>query len=662
MHEFNSAEEMMDRVDAIRRSSDAQRRDQEMYVAYNRAMDNGHQWIQRTSMAGDYDVFINKTNAIARSDGNEPMLTTVNRITRMSRRVGAALNPQRLEVHSAPPAGSGNADLLNCGNIMESVGNAMVGHANLLSAASRASQERVVGGQQGFGFRIITDGKGDAALEGFEFDGYRLSLDPMNRSNDLREHHEIVFTDVITWEHAVRMFGEDALRGIKKENLRSVSSLLPVETRFHQLTNGRMYAEYAQHQHEKALVISWYYVRGIGSRFDRLYIMADTGGGAGANGQSSRDRAAIKFEDPSNPYGGNGLNFMLLNGFFRSGSRMPVSHVALMVDDQVKANIAASIHFQGMWSFVKATLVVDKAMLKGSNTTEAEILKSIRRGALLVNRGGDRNALPPAWLSTPPPSQVVANEINYWANEIRSSGFHAGVHEGETKTHVPAHTTQLALDESTMPLDDIQDADVRAYTSVIETLTLTSLELAKKGARTIIQSLKDAGITDSQFGFIARMPTDRVPCTLILSREGVVRRSRARRYQEALELVSTGAMDPGEFGLIAAELDMPVSDEHRDTLHYCDEALADVVAGREFMPAPLEHHLPIFKSRWRRVFMANRQNIEVAQRLYEAFDKQMEVEAEVSGVGELPTPEQAPEPAFPPEVTLDQVAGLAPIQ
>jgi len=40
----------------------------------------------------------------------------------------------------------------------------------------------------------------------------------------------------------------------------------------------------------------------------------------------------------------------------------------------------------------------------------------------------------------------------------------------------------------------------------------------------------------------------------------------------------------------------------------------------------------------------------------------MEVEAEVSGVGELPTPEQAPEPAFPPEVTLDQVAGLAPIQ
>lgn len=655
---FETADKMMDWVDARRREADPQRRDQEMYAAYNRAMHGGHQWIQRTSAARGWDVFTNKAAQAAGNNGRaEPMLTTVNRITRMTIRISSNLNPQRLEVFKLPPAGSSSERDLVYGDIMETSANTLINECGLLSSAQRSSFERCVTAQHGFGFRILR-GEGDTALEAFEFDGYRLTLDPSNTSLDLRDHRYVIFTDVITWDHAKQIFEPEALSGIREENLRTISSLMPVETRFHEITGGRMYANYAQHANTKGLVVSWVYMRGLGRRFDRLYIVADTGGNSGPG--ANRDRVAIKYDDPTNPYPGNGLNFALHNGYFRSGARMPISHVGLMVDDQMKANIAATINFQGMWNFVKSTLVIDKAMLGGSNLTEDEIYDRIMRGMLVVNRGGDKNALPPAWLTTPPPSQVVANEMDYWANEIRSSGFHAQIHEGQTKSHVPAHTTQLALDESTMPLDDMHDMDVRAYEAVIETLALTGIKLAAEGSRTIARALIDGGLTDEQLGLMLQMPMDRVPCRLQIARDAIIRRSRGRRYQEIVEMANTGLITPDQLPSLLAEIDMPISQGDRDSERWANQSLARVVNGAPFMPVFQGPNLPIFLNALRKIQMRHSGNPEVMQRLYQAFDQQMEVEAEFAGGGEEQAP--PPEAPFPPQVTLDQVAGLAPIQ
>ena len=194
---FKTSEEMMDWADARRREAEPQRRDQEMYASFCRAMDNGHQWIQRTSRGGQYDELVNTANKASASQGHEPILTTVNRITRMTRRIAAGVNPQKLEARREMSPGSAPPDTIAFGDIAEVSANTLVEYAGLLEKASRCSQERCVDGQHGLGYQITGGGTGRESVEAFEFDGYRL---PLTRRTSLRTSKitSLLFTQMFT--------------------------------------------------------------------------------------------------------------------------------------------------------------------------------------------------------------------------------------------------------------------------------------------------------------------------------------------------------------------------------------------------------------------------------------------------------------------------------
>ncbi len=659
---------IMDDIDARRREDDPGRMEFQFYSTYCRAMDNGNQWVEREMNTPGFQRFSNKVQQAAQ-DSSQPMLTTLNRITRNIRRNAAASRPQKLDVTKAQPIGTPTTQGQADSGIMKVAASIGIDLAHLLSNAQRASFERSITGLHGYGFRYVkygTDGQTvDVGVEGYDFEGHRLTLDPMNTSTNLLDHNFVIYSEVVTFDHAKRLYGEKAFAdaGIKEEELSTIATLSPVECGMNRVSGGKMYQNYAQQANTKGLVLTWAYFKESPTRFNKLHVMADTGGGSGYG--HKRGRVLLSNEAAVNPYAGNGMPMGTLAGWDRSGSRYPISDVGLMVDDQIKTNICASLWIQGLWDRVNSTLVVDKNMLAGNNTDPDSIWDSLADGVLLLQRTGDRGAMPPQYLTAPPPDPTAAEGFRYFENATRDSSFQTATNEGQTKSHVPASTTQLAVELSALPLDDRQNRDIESYEAVIETLAMSIIGLGAGGSKTIVKMLKNAGITDSQLQRLVTMDLTLSPCKLRIAREHIIRRSRSRRIAELQFAVSIGALSPQEYRDAMSDMDMPLSDQDKAASQYVDEAVLRVVLGEEIEPIALEEHFPSFKRAIKSAMMEHNADPEIVARLRDALDDQLETEqlmAEHMGLitgeggGQQQQPQQAG-PQLPPELELSQVVG-----
>ena len=670
------ADAVMNRIDAIRRADNPGQTDQRMYAAQCRAMFNGHQWIERLGVS-DGSKFVNRIDEQYQRNGGGSVWTTVNQITEHIVRTRALTNPSRLEITGSSAASGADPERKAWGDILKAAANAGIRHSRILNAASRASFERQIAGIHGLGFRMIRNGNGGFGLEPFHFDGHQLSLDPENGSMDLMDHKNIVYTEPVTWDHAVSMFGEDvfAQAGITKDSLPTMGQIMPVEVEFHRLSGGRMYHHYAQHSKAPALVLSWAYHKDSSDRFDRLYVMADTSQRSGAtnvlragNGPTRR-RVLLNPENPENPYGGSGLNIGQLHAWPRTGSRYPVSDVGLMIDHQRKVNIAATIHFQGLWNFINALLVVDQSMLSGSsNMTPDDIWDQVEQGMLMLDRSGGRGGVQPYYTQTPQPSPVAANDMDYFANKVRGASMQSPTHVGETKTHVSAEAVRESSELSQLPLDDRQNSDIAVYENILGCMASTIVGLADAGDESMIGLLRDEGLSDQQLSGLRSVPKDRMPVRLKLARDGVVRRSRSRRFQELQYLQSTGSVSPEMIRMLMSELDMPVSDADKESEQYAVEAVARVVRGEEIDNVPMRQMFPYFEREIVSAMMSHNADPEIVERLMQALDDQLDMERAYQartqpaeqGEGGSQAQDAAPDPlaGLPGQVPLSQLVGV----
>ena len=659
----------MDRIDAIRRADNAGQTDQRTYAAQCRAMFNGHQWIEELGGGQGLHKYINKVDQqYASSPGREPVKTTVNRLTEHIVRNKAMVNPKRFELTGVGVTAGASPQHRSWGEILKAAGNATLRRSGLIRSAQRASFERQITGLHGLGFRIIRT-KNGTGIEPFDFDGHRLSMDPENGSMNLLDHRDVIYTEAVTWDHAVRLFGEEVFReaGIRKEDLPTMSALMPVECSFYKLTHGRMYHHYAQHSNAPSLVLSWAYHKDSPDRFDRLYAMADTGV-TGNSGLGSRNRVLLNADNPENPYAGTGMNMGLIHGYMRTGSRYPISDVGLMTDAQRKVNIAWTIHFQGLWNFVNALLVVDQSMLAGStNLTADDIWDQIEEGMVRLDRSGNRGGVQPYFTQSPQPSPTAAADAAKFENDVRSGSMQSPGHVGDTKSHVPEGVAISAMEASQLPLDDRVDEDIATYESVIECMASTAIGLARAGSDEIRTMLMDEGLTEQQLQSAEQIPLDRMPVSLKIDRSGVFRRSRMRRLQEIQYLQSVGGVTPEQLRMFMAELDMPVSDSDQEAEQYAVEVVARTVRGDESSITPLGEYFSYFEREARAAMMSHIDDEEVTDRLMELVESQLEMERAYQAL--LAPPEQGqaqqqqgpqdPLGGLPASAPLGQILGAA---
>jgi hypothetical protein len=508
----------------------------------------------------------------------------------------------------------------------------------------------------GFGFaleRSVVNGQSDMRIQAFTFNGYQLTLDPLNLNPNLQAHEYVGHTEVMSVDAVSRRFGNDQLSKIDTENLRSVGNLSPMENKFYAMTGGRLFPEMAHNSKAKGLFVHTIFLRGVSKRFDRMYIILDTGSPNG--GGSSKTQTVVNWESNSrpgggNPYGGSGLPLFCLYGYPRPGDMHGVSDVGLMVDAQDKLNIAASIYFQSLWNHVNKLLVVDRSALEDKKTSATDIMRQMRQGLLFVNHR-DRYSQNPQVVQMPQPPGQVGVDIERFKQDVQSANFRAGAAGGEVKTHVSGDAQSRAIEQVEVSLEDRIDQDIAEYEKCIETMVCTQIRLAQARIPSAVRMMFEAGLSDEQFGMLDRIDPMRQLPKLRISESAIRRRSRSQRKQDIVTLTSAGvfANDPTEVRRLMAGLDMELSESDRSHKQNAEVAAAKVALGQPHQPYIMGAGAAYFIDALQRA-AAQSPDPEARKRINEMILLQRQIEAEALSVGQpqagAEQPQQAQEATF----------------
>jgi len=647
---FDTAKDLTDWVrERIIESTPMQRR-KEVYAAQCRAFDNGVQHIENAGVTErGLQKFVHENFTTA--GGDNAIRMTMNLITTQRIRNAAKTNPQRFEVVSINGAGIGSPRDTASRTLWQAAANAIIPKSKIEHFASIANNERCIDGLHGFGVRInkreLPDGTADASLEAFEYNGYELTLDPTNKSTDLSNHEYVIHSCVMTKTKAMRVYGESAFAGIRDQDLQTVGSLMPTEMAFNHLSGGLLYDDVRQNSRSLGLVVRTVWIKGPVDRFDRMYVILDS-----RNQSSSAGNHVINFENPANPYGGDGMPLGMLMGYHRAASACPISDVGLMVDNQKKANLGATIWFNAYWDYVQKIYLVNRSWFaNGHNLSANEILEMLESGIALGS--GNPNAAPPQIMTTPQPPQIVGEDIERWASHLREGVFSSDQHIGRTKTHVTADASERAFASAEGPLLDREIGDVREYTRVIRTATATAVNLARMGAPYMINLLAEAGLGNEQIGAIVTGKIDPLsPCEMRLTQSALRRETRSEKVNKVLTLLERGAFDPAQLPMFFAEIDLPITETDRITREWAEQEVEKITNGQPYDPVPLGvPRVGFMLDALRLAMIQTSGDMQVRTMLMDAYQAQIEIDG-------LDQAEEAPQEQAPPEqMTLQDLVG-----
>lgn len=530
-----------------------------------------------------------------------PIRATINRITKHIRGVAASTKPRMMEFDAVPDASAPGPGEFHVASIVESAGNAMSMMAGLIGAAQRANNERTVGGMHGLGLMIenpavTLDGQPvtDARIKAFDFDVTRLSLDPANNSNDLRDHDYVLYTDVWTVHKIKRVLGEGALLGVDEEKMQTVGTLMPMEMRYYSVSGGSMYWQYAAHSKTKGARVHMLFCRHPSGRFDRLYHAVELPTKVDKGGSPVR---VINFDNPENPWGGTGMPMVLLMGHFRPGTRHAISDVGMMIDDQDKLNLLASIWFQSLYNYTgRAHWIADKRWF-GTKMDNQQIEQALRQSVIVGDMGGGAETYKfrPKLETYPAPDMNIEALTRAYAEDIREQSFRTEQDVGRLKSHVTTPQLTMTNEAARQVLDDRTADDMSKYEQLGDVLAATGLRQTLLMRPTIIAQMQRSGLTVEDFVTVQQIDPDKPGAAIKMRSNSLRHRSREQRQQDLQIAVQMQAIDPVTYRrTLAGELGLPLTELDRDVVEYAKRQARRVMAGQPLDLVSLgPAHLPM---------------------------------------------------------------------
>jgi hypothetical protein len=654
MIRFANEKELFEFIDDRMRETQTTRQERAHYANRMRARYNGIQWLQRSSgmVNAVSNYFGQGTDWATIYRADNVMKTTVNRTTMMVQQSAAATNFTGMEVITAEQTTSVNTDRFVQADLYESVGNIVTEWSRLQTACNRANLERCIDAMHGVGVKItsytLDSGVQDSCMKGFEFDGYQLTLDPMNRSIDLRDHEWVMFAEVMTWHAAQREYG-DLVKGIDEKELKTVAQLMPNEVAHMALSANTMYTHLQQATNMKALRIVTLWVKGPSKRFDRMFLVADGIGRAG--------KVAMNYQAPENPYGGCGMPLQCLYGYMRPGEIFAISDVGMMADDQDKLNLAATLYWQQVHDFTtNVVYAVDKGWFGNNRIDENSIMEKIQQGVLIGHSNGVAKFQPPTMMTRPAPSQSMIQDMQSHEAAMRRVVMQTDLHGGSAKTHIADATQQLTVELSEAPIDDRRESDIKAVSAVVDVAAATMIRLIQAQAPSAIEALQEAGMEPAQIGMLMELNPLRPPAKLVVARESVRRRSKGQMKRDLIALTQTGAHQDPFIRASLAALDFPVVESDKSTERWANRMVQLVIRGEMYQPVPMGMMSEVVLDAFRRGMKSDAAlDPEVYGRLLQGYQSQLIMD-QTQG---LPQPGEGEAQQAPPdEVGLDSLVSM----
>lgn len=518
------------------------------------------------------------------------MLVNDNEITKLVIKAAAATYPEKIYCDVFPPARDNGVATVKRMQVMEDLLNWGIDHSGYLQARRDANHMRGICGTWGVGLRLTTadspvemDGQSlplkTRKVEAFDFDATRLLLDPANRNRDLRKHEQVVFHDVLSGQKIKEMFGLD----IPKDELTPIGQLADHELQMSTFTEGRLYSRYRQWSRTPGAHYYQIHERGLDGQFRKCFYVIKT----------NRQTKIVNADDPSSPFGGDGLPFMLLYGHRRGDSIWGLSDAALLKEGQDKRNTLLTLLFRHIQKHSGYQWIADRRWFnQGHRSNDEDVRNGLTNavgGVILGGASNDRNVSAPQLIQTPPPQPFIMDLVNQLGAGMRENVFRSEGNFGGTKSHVPDSSFKRAIEEAGQVLgirvnEDITQGDEKLLPVLLGTL-IDSVKGASPGT---LVALQRDGFDNDDLGEIAATDAQNPPPDLRV-RESTARYKSAEFKREMLtNAVEMQVVSPSEARLtLAADMDTPASDTDRYFLSEIRKAVDNMLRGGEYVPMSL---------------------------------------------------------------------------
>lgn len=600
---------------------------------------------------------------------------THNLVTKMIIHAAAATHPSQIYVDAYPPDADPGIDSSFVAGVMEMLANAAIDYSQFLLSAQDAQHNRCIAGSWGLGL-YLQDGwreyRGekikDRCAKAFTFDPVRLILDPGQTSRRLYDHDIVIYEDVWTYDKIRRVFGDSIEQGTSikdpkrvifdPEKMQTFGQLLSQEVEIATISNGQLYQHYRTYSRTKGARVTQTYCKGASGRFDAMYTsIQDTSG----------EFKTVNFENPENPFGGNGMPLALMHAHRRPGSMWSIGEGQMTKEMQDQVNLLRSLfmrqvqaHGGFQWMFDKRSFPKDV-----SEDSIRNRLSNRVAGMVVYESKQDKSAQAPQLIQYPAPQPFIMDAIGAAEQSMREQVMRAEGHFGAgAKSHVPYATTDRLLEESDQVLGIRVQEDAEVYSGLITTLVATNIKLVKDENPGTLAFLSAQGFGEDEFQVLLEADEYDLGCTIKVRESSVRFRSLQSRQQDLDGALERQAIDPIDYRMEKAGLDVALTANDQQMFSAIRKRVDRLVRGQAWEPMSLGVYNKVALDMLRRAQFDKRvdQNPQLRQMVMEAIMLQTEAgarEQQMAAMASEPTqPAPAPEAEQQPMTLGDVVSQM----
>ena len=571
----------------------------------------------------------------------------------------AATDPSNVEVQINPPPRDAGVEQMVKAQAQEDAVNSLLTYARFKNRCKDANLNRCIMGAQGIGWRMAVGKKSlqvngqsmntiDRILSCFTFHPLRLILDPYNPARDLRDHDWVIYEDVWTIDMLRRYYpGVDWAS--KENDMVTVGNLATNEITAYEVTGRNVFQQYAQQSQTKGARVYQVHIKDDNDRFSQMWCGYSLG--------PKYDVEVVNADDPSTPFGGDGLPLAMLYGNYKPESPVGISDVGMMRDKQDKLNLTETWQHRIVRKYAGYQWIVDKRWF-GRNVNDSDIQDKFSNEVAGIITGdpksADRTVQPPQLMTTPQPANIIQDMQDRYRAGMSDMVSRPSLTQGKG---LKSHQSGDAIGRVIAEADRIPGLRVEGDIAVYQQLALVGLGtlagLVQKGNPSTLAMLRREGFDESDIGHILDTDSSYPACQIIIPESSIRRRSVFEKKTALESAASLQQITPAQFMQGMADLDLAVTNADAHMRTTIQRWVAEVIRGAEWEPLPLGEYSSALLTEFRKGYGDRRVRFdpEAKARVTRAIHGQEQlalIQRQQQAMAENP-PAQAPAEATPPE-------------
>lgn len=523
-----------------------------------------------------------------------------NEVLRAIVKVQSFTYPSAMETDIQPPPMDAGVLSALSSDTLEKAADTLVENTGYLSCAVEANNRRAITGIYGLGWNLMVRGRivgmdgqevptEDRVLRAFTWHPLRILLDPANQSSDLRMHPRVIYQDV--WD-IYKLRATFPSIDWDKKDLATVGQLTPYEQEVSRLSGYRLFGRYSRFSQTKGARVYQVHEKDDSNwRYGIMWVVVELPAAGGD------DMMPMNGDNPTSPFGWDGLPLAELHGHPRADSRWSISDVGAVRDWQDQLNLFATWNMRAAQKFAYLQYMVDKRWFGQRTASDEAIRQQItnRPGGIVVGSpsSNDRSIQPPQLMQFPAPPPYFSEMMAAAKDGVTRNSFRSEVDFGnDLKSHTSDKLVQTYRRNSDEVLAIRVNQDRKAHACMLKVGLGTLVAGVQAGAPTPLADLRRAGFQEDDLALLLNIDPSH-PCeSLEVSESSIRHRTSEDKKRDILQAATSPVplIDPMDARRELADLDSSLTAQDKQLQREIRKRVASLLQGIPWVPMQLENY------------------------------------------------------------------------